>query len=374
MYMPEIVAADKKGNVYVAVQNTLGNYVIRRIDASTGVITTFAGGGWETATVAGIKATSAYIKPSGIAIDSVGNVFFSDVGTIQKIDVSTGLLTMVAGNKGSNGSTADNIPATDAFLGSTAAVALDKAGNMFIADIDSRRVRKVSVSTGIITTVAGSGNWGYSGDDGPATSAEMRRPVGIAIDNKENLYIIDIDNSRIRKVDAATGIMTTIAGNGTFGFSGDGGPATAAALYHPTSIAVDGKGNVYLADGYDIHRIRKIDAATGIISTVAGNGMGGYAGDGGLAIAASLNTPLGIAVSEAGDMYIGDVDNHRVRKVAAATGIITTIAGKGRLPFIGEGIPGTLATLNHPLGLTVDQNRNIYFADHENFCVRRIDE
>src|SRR5438445_557628 len=177
-----------------------------------------------------------------------------------------------------------------------------------------------------INTVAGNGFSGFAGDGGAATSASLNFPEGAALDTRGNLYIADYDNHRIRKVAAATGIITTVAGNGSPGFAGDGGAATSASLFRPTGVALDASGNLYVAD-QDNYRVRKVAAATGIITTVAGNGSPTFAGDGGAATSASLNSPTGVALDASGNLYIADTGNHRIRKVAATTGVITTVAG-----------------------------------------------
>ena len=217
-------------------------------------------------------------------------------------------------------------------------MAVDASGNLYIADTGNNRIRKVS-ATGIITTVAGNGSAGYSGDGGPATSAQLDGPEGVAVDGSGNLYIADTCNNRIRKV-SATGIITTVAGNGSAGYSGDGGPATSAQLSLPAGVAVDGSGNLYIADSGN-NRIRKV-SATGIITTVAGNGSPGYSGDGGPATSAQLNQPAGVAVDASGNLYIADSSNNRIRKVSA-TGIITTVAGNGFDGYSGDGGPATSA-------------------------------
>src|SRR5204862_317026 len=200
---------------------------------------------------------------------------------------------------------------------------LDAGGNLYIADLGNERIRKVAAATGIITTVAGNGVFGFAGDGGAATSASLSGPVGVAVDAGGNLYIADNWNNRIRKVAAATGIITTMAGNGNPTFAGDGGAATSASVYVPTGVALDASGNLYIAD-YGNQRVRKVDAASGIITTVAGNGSPAFAGDGGAATSASLNSPVSVALDASGNLYVADQGNHRIRKVAAATGIITT--------------------------------------------------
>jgi streptogramin lyase len=207
-----------------------------------------------------------------------------------------------------------------------------------IADRSNQRIRRVDAVTGVITTVAGNGASGFSGDGGPATAANLSGPFGVAVDAAGNVLIADQNNARIRRVDAVTGVITTVAGNGAGGFSGDGGPATAASLSNPVGVAVDAAGNVLIADRSN-QRIRRVDAVTGVITTAAGNGASGFSGDGGPATAASLSSPWGVAVDAAGNVLIADQSNSRIRRVDAVTGVITTVAGNGTFGFSGDGGP-----------------------------------
>ena len=274
-------------------------------------ITTVAGGGTNSSVA--INAVVSY--PTSVAVDSHGNVFVvaKSMNQVYKLDLQ-GNFTLVAGNGSANYS-GDNGAATSASLNAPSSVAVDASGNLFIADSGNSRVRRVDASTGIITTVAGNGTWGYSGDGGPATSAELSGPSGVAVDSSGNLFIADLGNSRIRRVDAASHVITTVAGNGTIGSSGDGGPARSAELSGPSGVAVDSSGNLFIADS-GANRIRRVDAATGIITTVAGQASWGFSGDGGPATSASLNYPYGVAVDGAGDLLIADTENSRIRQVA----------------------------------------------------------
>src|ERR1019366_9345320 len=213
------------------------------------------------------------------------------------------------------------------------------------------RIRKVS--NGVITTVAGNGTSGNIGDNGPATGAQLNYPTGVAVDSAGNLYIADQYNHRIRKV--SNGVITTVAGSGTAGFSGDNGPATSAQLYYPAGVAVDAAGNLYIADQYN-HRIRKV--SNGVITTVAGSGTAGFSGDNGPATSAQLSGPGGVAADSAGNLYIADTSNYRIRKVS--NGVITTAAGGGSG---GDNGPATSAQLNYPAGVAVDSAGNLYIAD-----------
>ncbi|WP_052733139.1 NHL domain-containing protein [Hymenobacter terrenus] len=283
-------------------------------------------------------------------------------------------ITTVAGN-GRAGFSGDGGPATSAMLSSPYGVAVDGSGNIYIAVQGGNRVRKVSAATGVITTVAGtSATPGFSGDGGPATGAMLDTPRGVAVDGSGNIYIADVGNFRIRKVSAATGVITTLAGTGTAGFSGDGGPATGAMLNSPRGVAVDGNGNIYIADQSN-HRVRKVSAATGVITTLAGaGGTGGFSGDGGPATGAMLDEPTGVAVDGNGNIYIADQSNNRVRKVSAATGVITTLAGTGTFGTgnFGDGGPATGAMLSQPTGVAVDGSGNVFIADAANFRIRHV--
>ena len=208
-------------------------------------------------------------------------------------------------------------------------------------------VREVVKATGDIITVAGDGTAGYSGDGGPATAAELNSPLDIAVDSAGDLFIADTGNNVIREVVKATGDIITVAGNGTAGYSGDGGPATAAELDSPRGLAVDSAGDLFIADNGN-NVIREVVKATGDIITVAGNGTAGYSGDGGPATAAELNAPIGVAVDSAGDLFIADYGNNVIREVVKATGDIITVAGNGTAGYSGDGGPATAAELNGP--------------------------
>ncbi|MGH9784684.1 MAG: hypothetical protein ACRD88_10895, partial [Terriglobia bacterium] len=251
----------------------------------------------------------------------------------------------------------DGGPAANAALGFPRGMAVDAAGNLFVGDGGNHIVVKVSPA-GVLTVVAGNGIDGYSGDGGPAPSASLRDPRGVALDTAGNLFIVDFDSPRVRKVSPA-GIITTVAGNGEWDFAGDGGPALRASFRDPHGVAVDAVGNLYIADSTN-HRIRMI-RPDGIITTVAGNGIETFSGDGGPATAASLRFPTGVAVDAGGVLYIADAGNGRIRRVAA-DGRITTVAG-GPCCAVGDGGPATLATLENPGGVAVAADGSFYIAD-----------
>lgn len=346
--------------------------------AAPGDISTFAGNGSASSTGDGGPATSASLNsPVGVALDSAGNVYISEFSGMRIRKISpTGVIATVAGN-GSAGFSGDNGPATSARLDHPQALAVDRAGNLYVADDFNNRVRRVDAVTGIIATVAGTGPvgegaGGFSGDNGPATSARLSGPSGVVIDAANNLYIADHYNNRVRKVDP-TGIITTVAGNGTAGFSGDNGPATSAQLHIPHQLAVDAMGNLYIADALN-YRVRKVDSL-GTITTVAGSGTAAFSGDGGPATNASITSPNGVRVDAIGNLYISDRDNYRLRKVDP-TGIITTVAGTGVPGFSGDGGPATSAQFSNIGGLTdiaVDPAGGIFIGDYGNHRVRKIE-
>lgn len=287
------------------------------------------------------------------------------MGTALNALVAQNIIT-VAGN-GGIGYSGDGGPATAAELFYPRGMVIDKRGNMYIADGSNNRIRKINAGD-TITTFAGNGTAGYSGDGGPATAAEFNYPYGMAIDKWGNIYIADVNNNCVRMIDTS-GTITTIAGNGTAGYSGDGGPATAAELNAVHGVAVDTMGNIYLAD-FNNHRVRVIDTA-GNITTFAGNGTAGFIGDGGPATAAEINGPIGVSLNMTGDLYIGDYYNNRVRMVNTK-GTINTIAGNGTAGYSGDGGPATAAEVNGPIAFALDSKGNLYITDVSNNRVRMV--
>jgi uncharacterized protein (TIGR03437 family) len=356
---PSGVASDSAGNLYIA------DYYRGRIrKVSGGTISTVAGNGQDGFAGDGGPGFSAALNyPSRVVADTSGNIYIADQLNNRVRKLSSGTITTVAGS-GTEGFSGDASPATSASLNYPWGVAVDSSGNLYIADDFNNRIRKVSA--GKITTVAGNGNYGFSGDGGPATSSSLSNPQDVAVDSSGNLYIADLWNQRIRKV-TPNGLITTVAGNGTAGFSGDGGPATSASLNHPASVAIDVAGNLFISDNNN-HRVRKV-TPDGLITTIAGNGSSGFSGDQGLAINATLNFPVGLAIDSAGRLYIADSSNDRVRMVAG--GIITTVAGNGGFGgFSGDGGLATSASLHFPSGVAVDSAGNLYIADSGNNRVR----
>jgi hypothetical protein len=362
---PRAIAVGAEGVLYIA---DTGNFRIRKVDAN-GVITTLAGTGTSGFSGDGGAAASASLSTvHGLTVDAAGNVFFADSDNhrIRKVSAS-GTITTVAGN-GGIGYSGDGMPATAATLAAPYGVAIDSSGRLFIADASNYRVRLVSAD-GTIFTYAGTGIYGYSGDGAAATAASITVPTSVALDAAGNLYLADRDNNRVRRVDT-TGVISTVAGNGTEAFSGDGSRATAANLNMPHGVAAGADGSIFIADtGND--RIRKVDAA-GTITTVAGNGIQGASGDGGAATAAHLYFPAGIAQDAAGNLYIADQGNSRVRKVTA-DGVITTVAGNGIAGFSGDGGAATFAGLRSPSRVALDAAGRLYIADTGNHRIRRVE-
>ena len=362
LHSPSGVFGDSAGNIFIADS---GNERIREVVAATGIIHTVAGNGNFGFSGDGGPAPDAeLVTPSGVFVDISGNIFIADTGNarIREVVAATGIIQTVAGN-GTNGGGGDGGPATSAQLNGPFDVAVDGSGNVFIADSGNQRIREVVASTGTIQTVAGNGAQGFSGDGGPATSASLRNPFGLSVDGSGNIFIADRDNNRIRKVVAATGNIQTVAGNGTFGYSGDGGPATSATINVPSDVYADSAGNLFVADSFN-NRIRKVVAATGDIQTVAGNGIADFSGDGGLAASAALHSPEGVFVDGAGNIFIADHSNGRIREVVAATGNIQTVAGNGTFNFSGDGGPATSAGLVQSNGVFVDSSANIFLPDN----------
>jgi uncharacterized protein (TIGR03437 family) len=335
-FWPEGVAVDSAGNLYIADTQ---NFCVREV--AKGVVTTVAGTGVQAQDFIGdngpaTKAQFAY--PTGVAADSAGNLYIADRDSNSIRKVANGVITTAAG-----GGSAWVGPPTIDWLYGPSGVAVDAAGSLYIADTYNQLVRKVS--NGVITTVAGTGTHGpSSGDNSPATSASLFSPSAVAVDSAGNLYIADTGNSRIRKV--TNGIITTVAGNGGYGFSGDNGPATSAQLYDPYGVAVDSAGNLYIADTLN-GRIRKV--SNGVITTIAGNGTYGFSGDNGPGTSAQLSRPYGVAVDAAGNVYVADRDNNRIRVLtpAAVTDRTPTIVSMMNAASYSDGpiSPGEMVTI-----------------------------
>ena len=359
------IAVDRKGNIYIARRD---NNVISRVDTK-GNMTRFAGTGESGYDGDGGKATDAKLKlPAGLTFDKHGNLYIADRENhrVRKVD-TRGIITTVAGN-GTAGFSGDGGKATEAMLRHPSGVAVDDKGNIFISDRSNERVRVVN-RKGIISTYAGNGIDGAKGDSGPATKGQLSKPFGLALDKKGNLYIADRKSNRVRMV-TPQGILHTVAGDGGFFFSGDNGPAYRASVAGPTGVAVAKDGTLYIADRNN-NRIRSVDTQ-GMIRTVVGTGQQDYNGDSELARDSNLHLPFGVAIDPDGNLLVIDRSNYRIRKIDPRRGSIETVAGNGLKKFAGDGGPATGATLSFPQGLIVDKNDNLLVSDKGHNRIRRI--
>jgi uncharacterized protein (TIGR03437 family) len=418
--LPTDVAADSSGNLYIA---DFGNSKIRTV-SSTGVITTLIGNLDGVPPESGQAAASIRLNgPTGVAVDSAGTVYFTEgsVGTGSGLvqsdymvwKVAGGLFTAFAGT-GQNNYAGDGGPAIAAQIDTPGGVAMDSAGNLYIADSLNQRIRKMTPG-GAITTVAGNGTAGFSGDGKSALNAQLNGPSGVAVDPSGTIYIADTNNNRIRVV-TPEGIIYTLAGNGNAGYFGDGGMAINGSLHAPQGVAVDSLGNFYIADTLD-HRVRRVSQTDNIITTIAGNGNPGFGGDGGPGASAALNLPVAVTLDGAGNVFIADQGNGRIRMVSQS-GAITTVAGNGNTPssqlynpsgvavdsqgnidiadtghnqirqafpggivtiagaggccYAGDGGPASAALMNAPAGMVIDPSGIIYFADAGNNAIRQL--
>ena len=341
---------------------------------SPGVISTAAGTGTAGYTGNGAAATGATLNnPNAVAVDNAGNIYISDLNNsvIRKVTASTGYIGTVAGDH-TAGYSGDGAAATSAELDQPSGVGIDSGGNIYIADLTNCRIRKVTVATGDIATVAGNGTCAYLGDGGLATSAEVKAPSSdIAFDSSGNWYFADSGNNRVREVNASTGIISTVAGDGTAGYTGNGSAATSAELNNPAAVALDSSGNIYIAD-YGNNVIRKVTVSTEDISTVAGDNTAGYSGDGAAATSAELDEPGGLAIDSASNIYIADQKNNRIRVVNAASGNISTIVGSGTAGYTGDSGAATSAELDGPTDIALDSTGNLFVADAANNVVRKV--
>jgi NHL repeat len=422
LFNPSSVVIDNTGNLIICDRS---NNRIRKVDAATGIITTIAGNGNAGFSGDGGPALLAsFSNPQNAFADTAGNIYISDAGNqrVRKINAVSGIVTTIAGS-GATGFSGDGTPALSAAFNFVRWVYADRAGNLFIADQNNNRVRKVAAASGTITTIAGNGASGYSGDNGAAVNAQLSSPVCISGDTAGNIFVGGFFAPAVRKIDAA-GIISTVAGGAVNGFSGDGGPAlaaqfnsplfvfatannelfvadpntfrvrridangiifpfagadsnppgdggpaTAAGITRATGICFDRKNNMFITERTP--RIRKVDALTGVITTIAGDGIPGFSGDNGPAINARLNGPFFSCADTAGNILVADALNYRIRKINTTTGIITTIAGNGNSLYNGDGIPAINASFVLPVGICTDKLNNIYISDENR--IRKID-
>ncbi len=366
---PYAMVPDNMGNVYIANSS---NHLVSKLNITSGKLTVVAGNGSLGYTGDGGQATDAQLNyPVAVAVDKNNNLYIVDESnqSVRKVNYLTGVITTVAGN-GNWGFYGDNGPATAANLNNPLAIAIDTANNLYISDYSNNRIREVYASNGFINTIAGNDSTGYNGDSIPADSARLHSPAGIALDKAGNIYFVDQNNCRIRMIKASTDTIYTISG-GKAGFSGDGGPATKAQFWYPLGIAVDGSGNVFITDTYE-NRIREITVSNDTIRTISGTGSSSFSGDGGPASSAALFQPHYISFDASGNLFVADMGNNRVREILASNGNITTLAGDGIPGYNGNNIPAVTAQLSNPCGVSVDDSGNVYFSDNGNNMIREI--
>jgi uncharacterized protein (TIGR03437 family) len=343
-----------------------GSYTISTIAGTGGTAySTTAGSSGD-----GASATNAFLNaPISVAVDSSHNIYIADSNNNKIRKIAGGIITTLAG-KTNAGFSGDGGPAVNALFNSPYALYFDNSGNLFIADLLNQVVREILAAGGTIQTVAGNNTNGYYGDNGVATNAELSNPFGVAVDSAGRIYISDSNNNRVRVVNPATGIITTYAGNGYNLYGGDNGPAVNASVNRPEGLAVDAAGDLYIADNGN-NRIRRV-AANGTITTVAGTGTAGSTGDGGPATKALLSHPWGVALDSSGDLFIADYGNSRIREITP-DGIIHTIAGGTGVGYTGDGYIATNAKLNFPTGVAVDSSTGkVYIADSSNNVIRML--
>jgi sugar lactone lactonase YvrE len=336
-------------------------------------ISTVVGTGEKGFAGDGGPAAAALLNgPFDVAFDSAGSLYFSDTFNhrIRRIDAASGRISTIAGN-GEAGCSGDGGPAVRAALNEPYGILVDRAGNVYTADRLNRRVRRVEARTGVISTLAGSGEAAYSGDGGPAAAAGLAEPNGLALDPAEHyLYIADVADHRVRVVDLATGLIATFAGTGMAEHGGDGGPAREARVFGARAVKVAADGTVYILERQG-SSLRAVDPATGVIDTIAGTTGRGYGGDGGPAVAAVFDAPKEMALDRDGSLLIVDTENHAIRRIDPAAGIVTTIAGGRKGPH-GDGGPAGEAGLDRPHGAVVGPDGAIYIGDTNNHRVRKV--
>jgi DNA-binding beta-propeller fold protein YncE len=336
------------------------------------IITTAVGTGEKGFAGDGGAAAKALLNgPFDVCFDRAGNLYFSDTfnNRIRRVD-TRGIITTVAGN-GDKGYSGDGGKATGAALNEPYGVVVDRAGNLYIADRLNRRVRRIDAATGIITTLAGTDEATYGGDGGPAAAASLAEPNGLAFGPGEGLlYITDVADNRVRVIDLAAGTIATFAGTGAAEHSGDGGPAGKAGTFGARAVKIGGDGTVYILERQG-SSLRAVDPRTGIIATIAGTTARGYGGDGGPALAAVFDAPKEMAIDRDGSLLIVDTENHAIRRIDHRTGIVTNLAG-GRQGPGGDGGAAELAGLDRPHGAVVGPDGAVYIGDTNNHRIRKV--
>jgi DNA-binding beta-propeller fold protein YncE len=337
------------------------------------IITTAVGTGEKGFAGDGGPAAAALLNgPFDVAFDAAGNLYFSDTfnNRIRRVDARSGVITTIAGN-GEEGFAGDGGPAIEAALNQPYGIAIDRAGNLYIADRLNRRVRRIDAASGVITTLAGTGEAAYGGDGGPAARAGLAEPNGLAFDLAERLlYITDVADNRVRVVDLAAGTIATFAGTGAAEHSGDGGRASDAGTFGARAVKIGADGTVYILERQG-SSLRAVDPRTVIITTIAGTTARGYAGDGGPALAAVFDAPKEMAIDRDGSLLIVDTENHAIRRIDHRTGIVSNVAG-GRQGAGGDGGPATAAGLDRPHGAVVGPDGAIYIGDTNNHRIRKV--
>jgi sugar lactone lactonase YvrE len=346
------------------------NHRIRKVDLTTGMITTIAGEG-AGATPSPADAHIPATEPASELDPLADPVKMKEEKVVQLADQS-GTVRFLVGTAEKGRFKGDGGPAVTATLHFPSAVAVDSHGNLYIADTFNHRIRVVEAHSGLIRTMAGTGAARFSGDGWPADKMALNEPVALALDERRGrLYIADLANYRVRMLELKTGTISTYAGSGEQDYDGDGEPARQAGLTGPSGLALDADGNLYIADTF-CGRIRRVDAETGLISTVAGDGTEyryqGVPNE----FSTGLSRPAGIALAADGTLYITDSDNHLIRKWNPRTKVITSIAGNGAAQFAGDGGPAAAASLNYPFGVAVGRSGNLYIADTFNHRIRMV--
>jgi len=362
---PKGLAIDGQGHLFIADSE---NHVVRRIDRATGLITTVAGCAPDEAMQAPRPGVAEPVFEE--EADPLAETSHKTTEQFtQQTDLS-GTVRYLIGAAAPKRFGGDGGPATEAMLNFPTAVAVDARGHLYIADTMNHRIRRVDARTGIVTTLAGTGQARFSGDGGPADHAALNEPAALAVDAQEQLYIADQSNNRVRAVDLKTGVIRTVAGTGTAAYDGDGKPATESSLAGPSGLAV-AAGTLYIADTFN-GRIRSVDLATGLIDTVAGDGGSYRYQSPDDPPSASVSRPSGIALDRDGNLFLTDSDSHLVRRWERATGLLTRMAGTGSASSAGDGGSALAAGLCYPFGIVADGDRTLLIADTFNHRVRAL--